>query len=878
MKKFRISMVIFWLIMLVAFVFSMGNANAQLTVMKDSSTNITLGTIKLDDGSVIIVDTADPTKAVIIEAGSITTGTTITLTVPDSSGTIALDSDMSGFVDTSGTPVANDIARFMDGNTIEGLSYSELLTALSLNNVENTAISTWAGSANITTLGTISTGAMPGTLTTLSTTNFDGNLSATDTTVQAAMETLDELLLDGDVSGPAISVDNTIPRFDSTSGKLIQGSGIVIDDSDIVYNAMLNSSTTKFYDLGSGNTLAFELGSLSGNRILNAPDVSGTIALTATTANTSLSNLGALSINTDLEVSNDGLTIGNSTLGWKFLYLAKYNTTSPTSNGQIAYNDTTDKFEFFENGAVVNLGSATGSDELLKISANDTTAGYLNGKLVAGTNCTLAEGNDGANETLTINVSAGAPTDSDAIHDNVAAEISVLTEKVTPVSADLILIEDSADSNNKKKAQIGNLKSAMSLNNVENTAISTWAGSANITTLGTVTSGTLSTGAVIGGVTMELGTDGRGDIYYRNVSGVLTRLAAGTEDYVLTMASGVPAWEAAAVGFSDPMTTRGDIIIRNAANATARLGIGTTGQVLISDGTDIAWGSAESGANTALSNLGTVAINTSLLSDTDNTDALGSSTVGWTSLYLSDGGTAPVTNGEMTYNTANSRFEFYENGAVSFLSASPLTTKGDVYTYSTANARLAVGTNDYVLTADSAEATGLKWAAVTGGGSTNFYINADAMKSQSTNGATKGLTELSTNSVMIAYADFDAATDEFLQYDLIMPSNYANGTITCTFEWTTATTAGTGDAVWGCQAMAVSNDDPYDATWGTAVTVTDSFLLAGDRHYTRATTAITIGGTPATGDSIHLRFYRDADNGSDTYTEDARLVRVLISF
>ena len=547
MKKFRISLVIFWLIMLVAFVLSIGSAKAQLTVMKNASTNITLGTIKLDDGSVTIVDTADPTKAVVIEAGSITTGTTRTLTVPDVSGTIALSSDISGFVDASGTPVANDIARFTDGNTIEGLSYAELLSALTLNNVENTAISTWAGSANITTLGT-------------------------------------------------------------------------------------------------------------------------------------------------------------------------------------------------------------------------------------------------------------------------------------------------------------------------------------------VTSGTLSTGAVIAGVTMTLGTDGTGDIYYRNVSGVLTRLAAGTEDYVLTMTSGIPAWEAAASGFTDPMTTRGDIIIRNAANATARLGIGTTGQVLTSDGTDIAWGDAGSGANTALSNLGTVAINTSLLSDTDNTDAIGSSTVGWTSLYLSDGGTAPVTNGEMTYNTANSRFEFYENGAVSFLSASPLTTKGDMYTYSTANARLAVGTNGQVLIADSAEATGLKWGDAAGGGSTNFYINADAMKSQSTNGATKGLTELSTNSVMIAYADFDAATDEFLQYDLIMPSNYSNGTITCTFEWTTATTAGTGDVVWGCQAMAVSNDDPYDATWGTAVTVTDSFLLAGDRHYTSATSSITIGGTPATGDSIHLRLYRDADNGSDTYTQDARLVRVLISF
>ena len=42
-------------------------------------------------------------------------------------------------------------------------------------------------------------------------------------------------------------------------------------------------------------------------------------------------------------------------------------------------------------------------------------------------------------------------------------------------------------------------------------------------------------------------------------------------------------------------------------------------------------------------------------------------------------------------------------------SASPLTTKGDLYTYSTADARLAVGTNGQYLSADSAESTGLKW-------------------------------------------------------------------------------------------------------------------------------------------------------------------------
>jgi len=51
--------------------------------------------------------------------------------------------------------------------------------------------------------------------------------------------------------------------------------------------------------------------------------------------------------------------------------------------------------------------------------------------------------------------------------------------------------------------------------------------------------------------------------------------------------------------------------------------------------------------------------------------------------------------------------------------ASPLTSKGDVYTYSTVDARLGVGADGEVLTADAAEVTGLKWAAA----STEFIDN-----------------------------------------------------------------------------------------------------------------------------------------------------------
>lgn len=50
------------------------------------------------------------------------------------------------------------------------------------------------------------------------------------------------------------------------------------------------------------------------------------------------------------------------------------------------------------------------------------------------------------------------------------------------------------------------------------------------------------------------------------------------------------------------------------------------------------------------------------------------------------------------------------------VATSPLTTKGDIWTYSTLDARLAVGGNGQVLSADSSAATGLKWIDVAGTG------------------------------------------------------------------------------------------------------------------------------------------------------------------
>ncbi len=91
-------------------------------------------------------------------------------------------------------------------------------------------------------------------------------------------------------------------------------------------------------------------------------------------------------------------------------------------------------------------------------------------------------------------------------------------------------------------------------------------------------------------------------------------------------------------------------------------------------GTFSALGSGGAGANTALSNLASVAINTSLISDTDNTDDLGSDAIRWRDLYLGSNtlhiGTSTTDEGVISYNTTTNVFDFgtdsTTNGDIAF--------------------------------------------------------------------------------------------------------------------------------------------------------------------------------------------------------------------
>lgn len=74
------------------------------------------------------------------------------------------------------------------------------------------------------------------------------------------------------------------------------------------------------------------------------------------------------------------------------------------------------------------------------------------------------------------------------------------------------------------------------------------------------------------------------------------------------------------------------------ATLTAIAALADGAGVLTNDGVgNLSWAAAGAGANTALSNLASVAINTTLVSDTDNTDALGTLSIAWSDLFLGNG-------------------------------------------------------------------------------------------------------------------------------------------------------------------------------------------------------------------------------------------------
>lgn len=216
---------------------------------------------------------------------------------------------------------------------------------------------------------------------------------------------------------------------------------------------------------------------------------------------------------------------------------------------------------------------------------------------------------------------------------------------------------------------------------------------------------------------------------------------------------------------------------------------------------------------------------------------------------------------------------------------SPLTTKGDIWGFSTINARVAVGTNGKVLTADSTAATGVSWQTPTTGTVTSVS-SADANATVATGTTTPVITIVSAPKLQTARTiggtSFDGTaninpanlsgglggqipyqsavnTTAFLANGTANQILQSNGT-TVAPSWVTSvagnsTTVASGTSALGTGAItsATCATVVTTAATGTATTDVVNWGFNGDP------TAIT-GYVPATAGMLTIIAYPSANN------------------
>ena len=169
-------------------------------------------------------------------------------------------------------------------------------------------------------------------------------------------------------------------------------------------------------------------------------------------------------------------------------------------------------------------------------------------------------------------------------------------------------------------------------------------------------------------------------------------------------------------------------------------------------------------------------------------------------------------------------------------------------------------------------------AAVKIAGTETIFVPAAAMFGTTTNGAAAAAVETTALRPELKVLDFDASTRENAQFSIAMPKSWNLGTVTYQVFWSPSNT-NTGNCIFGVEGLACTEGDTADAVFGTAIEVTDAAIgTIEDVQMSAVSSAVTIGGSPADDDYCFFQLYRDAADGSDTFTGDARVMGIKLFY
>ena len=169
-------------------------------------------------------------------------------------------------------------------------------------------------------------------------------------------------------------------------------------------------------------------------------------------------------------------------------------------------------------------------------------------------------------------------------------------------------------------------------------------------------------------------------------------------------------------------------------------------------------------------------------------------------------------------------------------------------------------------------------AAVKVAGTETIFVPAQAMFGTTTNGADAQAVETTAVRPELKVLDFDAATNEYAQFSVAMPKSWNLGTVTYQVFWSPSNT-NTDTCIFALQGLSCTEGDTADAVFGTAVEVEDDGVgTIEDVQMSAVSGAVTIAGSPADDDYTFFQLFRNAADGDDDFTGDARVMGIKLFY